>query len=801
MLQDLRLALRRVLHAPGFSTAVVLILGAGVGALAAMASALYALAYRPVSLPHPETLVAISSIDGQGAVRRTPLAALGHLSRSQLAADGWCAHSSTLDAIESQGRVLESNGDLLSSDCLSVLGVTLSMGRWFTPEEAPLDGPGRPVMVITNTLWHRLFDGAPDVLGRSVRIQNISATVIGIMPPDYHGFSQDLHSEYILPFNAHGAPSGAGRFIGRLRPGHTVEELRLQVGAMWPSVLDAVLAPSPTRAQTLAESRGNAESFTSGLSTLRRLYVPIVTRLTWLAAALFALVCINVGGLIVSRIASRSSELATMRALGARPLRVMRPIAAECVILAVASISLGVPIALAAASSFAALLPIGNLPWNLSTRPDATVLVVVVVACVSAAILVGAAPALIVCRGTLQLRSDRTVVRATNRWAQALLVVQVAATLVLVFAGGVLFRSFSNLRSVDRGYVQEGLLSLRLSANPAGYRDFDPKTYYPTLVDRVAALPGVQSVALARYFGTINGRSFDLPVSIAGSSEAVTTGMLEFISPGFFATTGVPLLQGRDLAWTDTPDNPPVAVVSDGLARALSADGDVIGRVIRHGSLPATSRLQIVGIAGNVSFGNARDTNVRAIYVPAIQQRETAFATVHLRAAGAPMALARQASDTIAGMGREHVRSVHAEDILFTNSIVSERMGVIVSSVAAALALVISCIGLFALMSHTVHRRTREIGIRLAMGASAASVSSLILGQAMRIILIGLGVGLPLAVGSVSFLSSLLFGIGAGDASTLAASAAMLMVAAAVGAAHPAWRAVRIDPTTALRAE
>jgi hypothetical protein len=349
--------------------------------------------------------------------------------------------------------------------------------------------------------------------------------------------------------------------------------------------------------------------------------------------------------------------------------------------------------------------------------------------------------------------------------------------------------------------VKEGLLSLRLSANPAGYRDFDPAIYYPALLDRVAALPGVRSAALARYFGTLNARGLHLPVSITGSSAAVTTGMIEFISPGFFATTGVPLLHGRDVAWTDAPDNPPVAVVSDALARALSADGDVIGRVITHGSLPATSQLQIVGIVGNVSFGNFRDTNVRAIYAPSIQQRETAFATVHVRTADAPMALARQLSDAIAAMGREHVRSVHAEDILFANSIVSERMGVIVSGVAAALALVVACIGLFALLSHTVHRRTREIGIRLAIGASAASVSSLILGQALRIVLIGLAMGLPLAVGSVSFLSSLLFGISVADASTLVASAAVLMVAAAVGAFHPAWRAVRVDPATALRSE
>ena len=320
-----------------------------------MASVLYALAYRPVSLPQPGTLVAVSSIDRLSAVRTTPLAAVGHLRESQLAADGWCAYSSTLDAIESQGRVVESNGEILSSDCLSVLRVTLPMGRWFTPEEAPLTGPGRPVMVISDGLWHRLFDGAPDVIGRSVRIQDISATVIGVMPPEYRGFSQDLHPDFILPFNAHRASSGASRFIGRLRPGRTVEELRLQVGSMWPSVLEAVLTASPTRAQTLAEYRGNAESFTYGLSTLRRLYAPTVSRLTWLAVALFALVCINVGGLIVSRIASRSIELATMRALGAKPLRVMRPLALECALLAVASIALGVPIAVAAASSFAVL--------------------------------------------------------------------------------------------------------------------------------------------------------------------------------------------------------------------------------------------------------------------------------------------------------------------------------------------------------------------------------------------------------------------------------------------------------------
>jgi predicted permease len=801
MVQDLRLSFRRIWSTPGFSLSAILILGAGVGTVAAMTSVLYALAYRPVSIPQSGTLVAVSAVDKQGAARIIPLPTVDRLRAAQLPADGWCAYNSTLDALESQGRVVESYGELMSGDCLSVLRLTPLIGRWFTPDEAPLTGSGRPVMLITNGLWQRLFGGAPDVIGRTVRIQNITATVIGVMPESYRGFSQDLHAEYIMPFNAHRAASGGFLFIGRLKPDHTVDELKAKVQALWPSLLDAVLPASPTRAQMLADYSGNAELMPYGNSNLRRLYTPTVTKLTWLAAALFALVCVNIGGLMVSRVAGRTVEIATMRALGAKPFRIARQLAAECAIVAVAATAIGVPIAYVAASAFTNLMPIGNLRWDLETRPDAFVLALIVIGCVVIAVLIAALPAAIAGRGATQMRTDRTVSRRTSRWAQGLLIVQIAATVVLVFTGGLLVRSFSNLRNADRGYVKERLLSLRLSANPAGYQNFDPLGYYPALIEKIKGLPGVESVGLARYFGTLNGRPFDQPVGFAGTSETVTTGMTEFISPGFFATAGVPLLRGRDVAWTDRPETPAVAVISESLARALSPDGDVLGRVIRHGTLPATSGLQIVGVVGNLSFGNFRINDVRAIYLPAIQARETAFATVHVRTHGQPMSLASAGTAAIGSMGREHVRSVHAEDVLFTNSIVAERMGVMVSSGAAALALVISCIGLFALMSNTVHKRTREIGIRLAVGATPAAVSTLIIRDAVRLALIGVLLGLPLAVGAASFISTLLFGITTTDTTILAISASLLLAAAAIGAAEPAMRAVRVDPTTALRAE
>ena len=317
MLHDLRLGLRRILHSRGFSVCVVLILGAGIGVAAAMGSVLSALAFRPLNLPTPETLVAVSSLDARGFGRNTVLPALDRLRAADLPANGWCAYNSTLDATESGGRVLESDGELMAGDCVRVTGVEPVLGRWFTSDEAPLTGPGQPVMVITHDYWQRMFDGAADVLGRTVRIQNVSVTVIGVMPEGYTGFSQDLHTDFILPFNAHRASSGAFKFLGRLKPGASVDQLQAQVRTLWPSLLDQVLPPGPTRAQTLSEFTGGAESMTLGMSTLRRLYSTPVQRLAVLALALLVLVCVNVGGLMVSRVVGRAPEIAAMRALGA----------------------------------------------------------------------------------------------------------------------------------------------------------------------------------------------------------------------------------------------------------------------------------------------------------------------------------------------------------------------------------------------------------------------------------------------------------------------------------------------------
>lgn len=800
MVQDLRFALRRVGGSPGFSLGVVLILAAGVAAAATMASVLNAIAIRPLDLPAPESLVAVYSVDQRGLARNTVLPAIDRLRSADLAADGWCGYNSTIDATESSGRLRESHGELVAGDCTRVIGIAPALGRWFTPEEAPLTGPGKPVIVITDRYWESMFDRSPDAIGRTVRILDATLTVIGIMPANYTGFSNDLKSDFIVPFNAHRPSTGASRFIGRLRPGATVDQLRSQVHALWPSLLDAVLPASPARAQTVTETSANAEAIPGGFSTLRRLYTTLLQRLAALAGVLLLLVCINVGGLLLTRTMSRAHEFAAMRALGASALRIARPVALEALLLAVAAALIGAPLAYAASAAFAGLLPSGNLPWTVELTPDPAVLLAIVLVSMVSALLVAVLPCTLAIRNQALLRSDRSVSRGGSRLAKSMLMAQVAVTLVILFGTGLIVRSFETLRHLERGYDSERLLSLRLSSNPAGYAGMDAVAYYRSLIDRVREIPGVEAAGLARYFGTLNASTFNQPVGFA-AAETTTEGMVEYISPGFFAAAGVPLRAGRDVSWTDTPSGIKVAVVSESLARALSPTGDVVGRVIRHGTTPATERLQIIGVAGNLSMGNVRNAEPRMIYLPSAQFDQTAFATLHIRTAVAPLQLAHAATQAVAALGREHVRSVHAHDILFANSMVAERMGSIVSSAAASLALVVSCIGVFALLMHSVQRRTREIGIRVAVGASPRQVSTAIVREAVILTAGGISLGIPGALAAASVVESLLYGVGATDVPTLAASAAVLLVVAAAAAIVPTRRAARVDPVVALRAD
>jgi predicted permease len=798
MLDDLRFGLRRVLRAPLSSIGIILILGAGIGATGAMVSVLDALVYRPLNLPHPESLVAVGSRDARGLLRLTPLVSIEHLRASDLPVDGWCAQNMTIEpTVPREGRAWVG---LLTSDCFKVFGVQPALGRGFDPNETPFTGAGSPVAVISHAFWQRAFGGSPDVLGRTLVVDSTTTTVVGIMPAGFTGWSKDTVTDVWVPFNAHRTATGSADFIGRLHPGASPESLRPHVEAIWPALMETVWPEGPVRTQAVAEFTSEVASFATGRSILARLYGGPARIMAVLAALLLLLASVNVAGLLVARVAASAPEIAVMRAIGAGPLRIARPLVAECATLVAGGCALGVPLAYVASAAFVALLPWGNTPWTIDLTPDGRVL----------AALMAVAVALVGAIGTLPVRlalgrrvgaSTRTVAQSGGRLGKVLLVGQVATAVVLVFGAALVVQSLNALLDTDRGFSSTRVLSLRLAATAGDQAGFDQAVHYPALVERLGALPGVEAVGFARYFGTINARLTPQPVVFAGETEGSAGGVLEYISPGFFDTVGVPRLAGRDVTWRDSPDTPRVAIVSESLARALDPRGDVVGRHVRYGADAAAPPMEIVGVVGDVSLGNYRETAVPLLYVPAIQLGEARFLTVHLRTSGPPLALAPAASEVVASSGREQVGLAATLDFLFTNSIVAERMASAVSSASAALALALSCFGLYALLAHAVTRRTREMGIRMAVGASAAQVARLVMGEGVRLVAAGLVIGAPLAMGMARWVESLLHGVTTTDRTALVVAAVLLLATSIGASALPARRAAKVDPAQALRAD
>lgn len=801
MLQDLRYAIRRLLRAPRFTVGVVIILGVGIGMTAGMGSVLDALLFRTVGIPHPERLVGVMSVGPDGLRRSTPLTALAALREASPPLEGWCAYSTVVEVTQTATATVQAAVEMGNADCLSVLGIVPAAGRAFSQDEAPDRGAGRPVALISHRFWQRAFAGAQDVLGQTVRMQNTTLTIVGILPAHYTGLSRDQGVDILVPINTHRPVASVTAFLARLPNGSSTTDVLPVVRALWPSLLESAIPAGPARDQALAQLSGHIEPLATGFSTLRNLYSRPVVAMAVLAAILLLLTAINVASLLVARVTALASELAVMRSLGATTSRLALPLLVEAAIVTIAATLIAIPLAYAASAAFGRLLPVGLLPWALTLTPDIRVVAAAALTAIVLAAGIAVLPMWLAARTAPRLSTERTVTRSSQGWGRTLLAAQLVATVVIVFACALMVRSFTGLIAVDRGFHSDRVLSVRLTATPNGYQGLDQATYFPALVERLAAMPGVESVGFARYFGTINAELPPQPIGAAGADDATTNGALEFVSPRFFATVGIPLLRGRDVAWSDLPRTRRVALVSDSLARALDPSGDVVGRVIRYGTNPMYAQLEIVGVVGNTSLGNYRQNDVRLVYVPALQVGEATSATVHLRATRDPLALAAPASAVVASFGREHVQRVATIDDLFTNGLIAERMAATVTAIAATLALVLACLGVYVLLSYAVAQRTREIGVRVAVGATPRHVSTLLLRELTVLLAAALVVGLPVALAGAPVLRSLVFGITTTDPSSLLATTAMLAVTVAGAALGPVRRARRLDPVAALRSE
>jgi predicted permease len=812
--QEISRTLRSLSRAPRFSAIVVVTLALAVGGAGGLFSLLDAAVLRTLPVRDPERLVAVFPANGEAlfGISMPTLAAFAGATTGVL--DGVCGVSQGSALVVEIGGVNRPRpAESVTGECARVLGLDAALGRAITPADAPLTGASAPVVVVGYRFWRDVLGGTPDVIGRTLRVEGQPLTIIGVLPEAYRGMNADEAPDISVPLDTMWRLRGGARvlalhLVGRLHDRITIDEARVQLRAVWPAVWTATnpqAAPGAASRAGLAENL-RVEGLARGFSSLRGRYERALFALVALAALLVLLACANVGALCLARSISREPQLAVQMALGASRARVAAGLALEGVVLALCAAVAALPIAWWTSRAIALTLWTSPRPLTMEVTPAAPTFAVIAVTGFVAGVLVSAAPVLAVWLRQWQLSAThvRGVFGTTLRWRQALIAGQVATSFVLLFCAALFVTNLRELRGRDLGYAAEGLRFARLDLVFGAPRGYDFDTYVRTLVERVSALPQIDGAALSVAFPTSEMRHLTalFPIARDGArGDAVEAqGSMDRVSPGFLRVSGIPLLAGREFTWQDTAGAPPVAIITQPLAERLFADRDPVGQRIR---VPARKPdvLTVVGVSADFSPGDPRLSGIPRIYVPMMQEPG---------ASGVPAVLmrvrdARGLHDALAGavapLGRHQIaylRSIGEQtDWLLTQ----ERVTSALAAAFAGLGVLVGGLGLYAVLAHAVSRRTREMGLRMALGASRRTVLALVVREGVLMVLVGLAVGLPLALAGGRAARVLLFELSPYDARALIASMVVLVAVGVAAAVIPAARAARTELASALRCE
>lgn len=807
---DLMLAARRLRRSPGTSLAIVTTLALGIGANTALFSVVDAVLLRPLPYRQPDRLVALwETVPGRFRVAPANYldwTAQAH-SFESMAAFG--AAGFTLTGAGEPERV---DGAAVSGRYFETLGVVPALGRAFRAGE---DAPGaEKVVVLGHELWQRRFGGDPAILGRGLALDGELHTVVGVMPPGLYPTwaspsgripflrrTQDFWVPLDLgPRMAANRRSHVLGVVARLREGVTIRAAQQEMAGL---------------AQRLAQEHPATNAGGGALVTSLRSEIvgdvePALLVLLGAVAAVLLLACANVAGLLLARSAARARELAVRRALGAGRLPLVRLVLSESLLLALLGGVAGAALAALGVEALLRALPT-EIPRAGDVAVDARVLFFALVLSLTASVAAGLLPALQASSAAPLLALKQAVpggAGGPGRLRGPLVVGQVAVALVLLTGGTLLARSFGNLREVSPGFVSEGVLAFELLLPPSRYAEHHRvAAAWKELVERLEGLPSVRSAAVA-YDSPLETNWIDsFVVEGAASSEQPSSARLGIASPGYFNTLGIPVTKGRGFDERDDASHPGVAVVSDAFARAHFPGEDPIGRVlaIRTPSAiwgeKAPARFEIVGTAGDTRSQGLAAPPEPTFYLAAAQFPSQSM-KVLLRTAGDPLALVPAVRETLARLDPELAPSeVTSLARLVDANVAQPRFNALVLAVFAALALTLAAVGLYGLLAHSVALRTREIGVRMALGARRSTVTGLVVRQGLRLFGTGLALGMAGSLAVTRVLSGLLFGVTATDPVSFLAAPLVLTATAAVAAFVPARRAAGVEPAAALRYE
>lgn len=806
-MNDLVYAVRGLRKAPSFAIAAVLTLALGIGANSAIFSVVNAVLLRPLPYPSPDRLMMLWTYNPRQGFDKDVSAYpnFDDWRRQSTSFAAMCAYYGADFTLTQAGDPAQIRGALVTPGFFETLGVAPEVGRAFGPREGTAGGDR--VAILSHGLWQTRFGSDPAVVGRAIVLNGIAHEVLGVMPAS---FAHPETAQVWTPL----APSGrrAGllqsrsalwlQVIGRLKPGVARGEAQAEMNAI-ASALERqypdVNAGIGVRVVPMHEEI---------VGNVRR---PLLILLGAVGFVLL-IACGNVANLLLTRAASRQKELAIRAALGAGRRRLIRQTLIESLVLAAAGSAAGLMLAAWGIQALQSLAP-SDLPRLTGVRIDTPVMVYTSLAALVTGLIFGTAPALqstAVMAGQFLKEGGRTGTEGSRgrRLRDAVAVVEIAVALVLLIGAGLLVRSFVAMNQVELGFDPRHTLVLRVDLPSARYPEgTQVLAFYDDLSSRLRALPGVESVGL--------GSSVLLP-ALPQSATLNVQGRpvqdrrvlnppvpYDSITPDFFKTLRIPLLRGRLFSDADTATAQPVVVVNESLARRFFPDGDALGRKVTFDDPgnAAARWLTIVGIVGDTRRGGVNRGPWAELYYPLAQAPDSRMYAL-IRTSGDPLALVPSAQAQVWAIDRHQpIHSARTVEELLAASQANRRFTTLLLGLFSIVALALAAVGIYAVVAYSTAQRTREIGIRMALGARRADVLTMVLKEAGMIGGIGLAVGIAVALALTRFMSGLLFGVGARDPITFVALPIGLLLVTAVATLIPAARALRVSPLVALRAE
>jgi len=814
LIQDLKYAARVLLKSPGFVAIAVLTLALGIGANTALFSVVNGVLLRPLPYPRPSELVVLSEKSANFESMSISYPNFLDWQRSNSSFASLAAYRNDDFSITGSGEAERVRVGMVSASFFEMLGVNPSRGRLFSADDDRLGSS--PVVLISAGLWQRKFGSAPDIVGKRITMNGGGYTVIGVIPASFQLESTNFGiKDVFVPI---------GQFKDPLFQQRDVHEGMRALGRLKPGVtLAAAQADMDQIANNLALAYPDADKGAGiALVPLKKDIVGDVQPFLWvlLGAVGFVLLiaCVNVANLQLARATTRAREFAIRSALGASQSRVIRQLLTESVLLGLAGGGLGLLLAAWGTQAALKVLP-ETLPRAQDVGVDGRVLIFTLLASVVAGVFFGLAPALKISRPNLQetlKESGRGGSGARHRAQGVFVVVEMAMALVLLIGAGLMIRSLLDLWNVNPGFNPQGVLTFAVSLSPSlGTNATASRNAIRDLDERLKNIPGVESVSSTGGALPMSGDN-EFPFWLGSEPKPANQSEMKLslfylAGPGYLSAMEIPLHRGRFFTQSDNDHSPPVVVIDESFAHEYFPNEDPIGKRINIDII--NTQPEIVGVVGHVKHwgldtdGDAKHPIVAQAYMPLMQLPDQLWngppqAAVVMRTKGSPAGMVPAIRDAIEKMNGENVmyEAKPMEEVV-ADSLAARRFSMILLGVFAALALLLSSIGIYGVISYVVSQRTHEIGIRMALGAQRSHVLRLMLGEGMKMALVGVAIGIAAALGLTQLMASMLFGVSATDPITFCGVAVVLTGVALVACYIPARRAMRVDPMVALRYE